>query len=259
MLNLSQIQTQVKSTPAPRLNPAHPLAVNDAYRQLKALGWTCVNSEIHPVDRVPVFRLGSAAVRRDKDNPGGWIVTVSDLEYRFTGEVNEISRFVSEITPQPAQIANTVSESEPTPAPVSSTMAEAQGLMSEYPELTERITRALALVEADQTEFPRYNTRFDPAGFYGYRDCDCGDASHRQPRAKFGIACKHTLAQEIAARVKRTAWRVANQKLASDSERRAAALARNDYASPASYRPAADPLNVKVQRPVYQFGKHVVR
>lgn len=158
-----------------------------------------------------------------------------------------------------AELSEDVSETEPTPAPLTPAQEEAQGLMSEYPELSERIDRALLLVEAGQTEFPQYNTRFDPAGFYGYRDCDCGDAVHRQPRAKFGIACKHTLAQEIAARVERTAWRVANQKLASDSERRAAALARNDYASPADYRPAADPLNVKAQRPVYQFGNHRVK
>lgn len=158
-----------------------------------------------------------------------------------------------------AELSEDVSETGPTPAPITPAMSEAQGLMSEYPELSERITRALALVEAGQTEFPQHNTRFDPAGFYGYRDCDCGDAVHRQPRAKFGIACKHTLAQEIAARVERTAWRVANQKLASDSERRAAALARNDYASPAAYRPAADPLNVKAQHPVYQFGNHRVK
>lgn len=166
---------------------------------------------------------------------------------------------LSELPAPVSELAPSVSEIEPTPAPISPAMSEAQGLMSEYPELSERIDRALLLVESGQTEFPQYNTRFDPAGFYGYRDCDCGDAAHRQPRAKFGIACKHTLAQEIAARMERTAWRVANQKLASDSERRAAALARNDYASPADYRPAADPLNRKVQRPVYQFGSHRVK
>lgn len=260
MVNLAHLQQQIKSSDLSRarLNPAHPQFINDAYKQLKALGWTCHNSEIHPTDRVPVFRLGpstgsgqAASIRRDKGTPGAWIVEAGGQVYQMGGDLEGITAEIERLAePCPELVEG------PLPAPLSPAQLEAEGLKAEYPELAERITRALALVEAGQTEFPHYNTRFDPAGFYGIRDCDCGDAVHRQPRAKFGIACKHALAQEIAARMKRSATRVAQQKLADNL---AHARARNDYASPAAYRPAADPLNVKAQRPMYQFGKHVVR
>lgn len=266
MINLSQLEAKIKSS-APtraRLNPAHPLAVNEAYKQLKSLGWICLDSEVHPADRVPVFRLGSASIRRDKTTPGGWIIAVSDSEFRSSGSVSEITTSVNELAAPVDETAQATSEIEPTPAPLSPAALEAQGLISEYPQLAERIAKALALVEAGVTKFPQYQTEWQNLTRDGNWICNCPDAQHRQPRAKFGIACKHTLAGEIAARVKRSAWQTANRKLADNLVHAALrqaqdAAARNDYANPADYKPAADPLNRQAQRPVYQFGRHVVR
>lgn len=85
MLNLTQVQSQIKSTPAPRPNPANLTGLNECYRRLKAAGWVCRGGEMHPADRVPVFRLGCVALRRDKNTPGDWIVEVGESIIHMSG------------------------------------------------------------------------------------------------------------------------------------------------------------------------------
>ena len=120
------------------------------------------------------------------------------------------------------------------PQPISLAAQHAQLLAGEYPEHAERIARALALVEAGTVEFPQYNTRYSPETFYGLRECDCPDVQNRDPRAKFGSACKHCFAQEIAARIERerkaTAYRRLSDKLDADRARRLAAQGSYDAA-----------------------------
>lgn len=99
-LNLKQIARTVKFSPTALVpNPASPLGQSAAYRQLKTLGWTCVNSEIHPTDRVPVFRLRGAAIRRhpsgysqgSQRSGSGWIVDVAGGQYERTGCLQQIT------------------------------------------------------------------------------------------------------------------------------------------------------------------------
>lgn len=115
--------------------------------------------------------------------------------------------------------AGDLGNSEDLPAPLTTPQEIAADLRTEYPELAGRIDKALALVEAGATEFPQYSTAFDPATIHGNWNCDCPDAINREPRAKFGIACKHALAMEIARRVKVQENGVAYRELVSDLER----------------------------------------
>lgn len=105
---------------------------------------------------------------------------------------------------------------------------EAEGLKAEYPNLAKRIESALALIESGDlaAKMKEHNTEWQNLTRHGNWLCDCPDSLHRRPVAKFGRACRHCLAGEILARVKRTARRVQMQKLESDNERRSAESAR---------------------------------
>jgi hypothetical protein len=50
---------------------------------------------VDPVDRVPLFRLGDATIRRDKQLDGGWIVEIAGKgEYGMEGDLGSITRWV---------------------------------------------------------------------------------------------------------------------------------------------------------------------
>lgn len=224
-LNLKQIARTVKFAPVALVpNPTSPLGQSAAYRQLKALGWVCVNSEVHPTDRVPVFRLAGAAIRRLRTG-AGWIVDVAGGQYERAGCLQQIT-------------AEAVALDEPPTPALSPAALEAGGLTSEYPALGKRIAAALALVESGglTAKLAQYGTRWENLTRADCWYCDCPDSVNRKPRAAFGVACKHALAGEIVARVKRTQRRVAMQKLADKTQRR-------DYAKPSDYNQPADPLN----------------
>jgi len=101
----------------------------------------------------------------------------------------------------------------------------AEGLLAEYhdhprrADFAKRIANAVELVRAGQVEFPRYNTDFQFHGLYGRRTCQCKDAQYRGLSAKFGTACKHTLAMEIARRVEVEHDAVAVRRLIDKTER----------------------------------------
>lgn len=117
-----------------------------------------------------------------------------------------------------------------------------------------RIERALELVKAGETEFPHYNTSYAPIGFYGLRVCFCKDAQHRAPRANWGVACKHCLAQEIKHRLDSEAEATAYRKHTDRFERY-----RSDGLTVAEQRAQAraslggalrpDPINRTARRP----------
>jgi len=121
-----------------------------------------------------------------------------------------------------------VAEAEPTAPALSPAAAVAADLKAEYAdhpraaELRKRIDSALALVEAGEIEFPQHETSFSYHGLHGRRFCLCADARFRSLSAKWGVACKHTIAQEIAARVAAETDSVAQRKLVSKTERRRA-------------------------------------
>ena len=75
-----------------------------------------------------------------------------------------------------------------------------------------RLGRAVELVEAGEIDFPDYQTTYDGGGFHGFRSCNCPDATYRPRYANFGGACKHTIAQEILARMEATMEAVAYRK-----------------------------------------------
>lgn len=205
MLSLTEVQAQIKSgnLGQARRNGGHLVTINDLYKQLKALGWQCLDREMHPMDRVPVFRLGPASIRRDKQQAGGWIVTYQGREIPTTADLEEITTEVrSKMEIDPADLA-------------------AAELIAEYGHDFEgRVERAAELVKAGQTDFPQYETSFDPSGFYGLRSCQCPDAQHRNPRAKFGAACKHCLAQELAARIGQEAEAVNTREWVEEAQRK---------------------------------------
>lgn len=198
-------------------NPNHPLGANAAYAQLKQAGWVCHDPkdrdgmEIHPAERVPVFRLGGASIRRNKRH-GGWIVEVA-------GGVFEQSGDLTAITAEAVRLDKEAQAARLTPA-----AAVAMDLATEYPEHARRIALALALVEQNKFDPAKYGTEWNNAGFYGCWHCDCPDSVNRQPVAKFGRACKHSLAGEILTRAlaerKATAYRRLNDKLDGDRARR---------------------------------------
>jgi hypothetical protein len=230
-LNLAHIREQIKSSdlsPA-RFNPGQPLATNEAYKTLKSLGWTCQNNEVHPTDHVPVFRLGGASIRRDKQNPGDWIVDVAGGIFNAGGDLEAITVHTVELD----RAAN-----EPLPMPLSPVEQIAALLKSEYPHLCSRIDSALALVEAGEVEFPKYQTSSQYAGGgKPNRDCNCPDALHRGFRAEWGIACKHTICHEILYRAGREFNQVVQREIVDRSERNAARAAAYELAL------APDPLN----------------
>src|SRR3989304_2083979 len=105
MLNLAQVNIQVKkmnTDPATMcLSHRSAAGMNEAYRQLKALGWECVDNEIHPRDRVPVFRFGDAAIRRDKASAYGWIVWIGGEEWDAEGSLADITGHARQLLAEP--------------------------------------------------------------------------------------------------------------------------------------------------------------
>lgn len=231
-LNLHQLRQQIKSSSLSEksLNPGQPLAINAAYKQLKILGWTCQNDEVHPREHVPVFRLGGAAIRRDKQTPGAWIVDVAGGSFNAGGDLDLITAKAMELDCETNE-----------PAPVGMTPAQeiAAAMKAEYPHLDSRIDSALALVEAGTIEFPQYQTSHTIGnGGKPNRDCNCPDAMHRGFRAEWGIACKHTIAQEIAYRVEREFNQVVQREIIDTLEwrqHRAEQLQRIQEAGRAEY------------------------
>lgn len=249
MVNLSQLKQQVKSSDLSRAvrNPGHPLAINDAYRQLKDLGWSCQNSEVHKTDRVPVFRLGDASIRRDRNVAGGWIVEVGESIYQTTTDLESITAEVQRL--------QAVAEDDGNSWGGSPAAQVAEVLTAEYPEHASRIARALELVEAGSLE-NQYNTRWDPAGFWGCYECDCPDSLHRQPRSKYGAACKHAFALLIARLVEGERQAAAYRKLADRIERDRARIAATKAGYEAALRP--DDINRQAAH-VYQVGPHRIK
>lgn len=252
MLNLAQVRSQIKSGDTTRAvrNAGHWLNINEAYRALKTLGWACFNGELHPVDRVPVFRLGSASIRRDRTTPGGWVVEALGGSYRSQADLAEITTEVESMLSEVEAAQAPEPETEAPPAKPSSAAQVAQCLAVEYPEHAERVRRALELVETGQVDPARYRTTYDPATFYGRYECECPDSKNRQPRTKFGAACKHALAMEISRLVEADRRAVAYRKLADTIERSRARLAETQAGYEAALRPDANNLT---QRARYQF------
>jgi hypothetical protein len=219
MLILRDLGHKVKSPQMALVpNPNHPAGANLCYKQLKAYGWKCHDPadrdgmEIHPTERVPVFRLGGASIRRNKRH-GGWIVEVAGGVFEQAGDL-------AAITAEAVRLDAEAQAARLTPA-----AAVAMDLVTEYPALQSRIAAGLALVEAGKFDPAKYGTTWDNAGFYGCYSCDCPDSVNRKPRAKFGAACKHSFAMEISRRVKAEktamAYRRLNDKLDGDRARRA--------------------------------------
>jgi len=231
MLNLAQIKQTVKSADLSRVqfNPNSPLWINDNYRRLKGLGWQCVNREMHP-DRVPVFRLGEASIRRDKAQPGAWIVEIGPDVYHATGQVEEITAEVADL------LASQAAASEPLPAQLTPAQQVALELKTAHPELAARIDKALALCEAGRIEFPEYETSYSDTTSPVTRYCSCPDARYRGHHVLgIGVACKHTLAGLIADRVQQQQATTAARKFADKWE-----LARAREQGQASQQPAVD-------------------
>lgn len=217
------------------------------YKGLKAAGWQSTG-QAHPIDKTAVLTLDNATIRRDPDfDAGHWIIKIAGTEYPLSGSPEAIT----------AEVERLLAEAEALPRQLTPAQEEAEGLKAEYPELAARIDAALTLVESGELagKMAEYGTTWENLTRFGNWVCNCPDSQHRQPVAKFGRACKHCLGGEILARTKRTANRISQQRLASKVE---AAVLRGDYASPASYRPAADPINRKASH-VYQVGPHLPR
>lgn len=228
MLKLTQLSHEVKNINAAALvpNPNHPMGQGLAYRQLKEAGWVCHDDELHPKERVPVFRLdpstGSgrgAAIRRNKSQQSYWLVEIDGVTYEADGSAAEVTAKVKEMLaarPEPD-----LTEMEPLPGPASAAARIAADILRAAPYLNGRVEAGLALYEAGQREFPKYKTCYHLAnGGTVNRECDCPDAQHRGFRAEFGRACKHTICQEIAWRIEREFNQVAQRKVVDQIEQR---------------------------------------
>lgn len=223
MLNIAQTRTSVKSALAntlPAINTRNLAGQNEAYKTLKAIGWTSA-LEMHPTDRVPVFRMDAASIRRDKRN-GGWIVEIDGDEFEADGDLGEITAHVKNLlAARPALVPTgqgTYLVSEPAPKLSDAAKIGAE-LIRQHGQLGGRIQRAVELVEAGKTEFPHYNTRVDPAT--GISQCDCPDRGSTwiDSGNRLGIltmfngrGCKHCLAQHIAYRLRHEAEATAYRK-----------------------------------------------
>jgi len=241
MLNLAQIQNQVKLSPAaialaapePRRTigtPQDSQVMTALYAGLKALGWQSTY-QTHPADRVAILTLDGAELRRNpRCTPGAWIVQIAGVEHELTGSPAEITETVRTLI----QAGNSRGGS--------AAAQIAADLRSEYPSLAGRIEKALALVEAGAVQFPQYGTRyFISNGNSVMRQCDCPDATHRPHLTAFGAGCKHCLAQEIKYRLDREAKAVTVRKLTDLIERDRARLRANAAAYQCAGQP--DPLN----------------
>lgn len=111
-----------------------------------------------------------------------------------------------------------IAEEEPAIKPVSPATDVALSLKAEYPELAKRIDAALEAVEAGLQ--PSYKTEWDNAGRYGTWSCDCPDAKNRNPRTRFGVACKHALAGVIRQQVEQREADTRNREVEKQQDRR---------------------------------------
>ena len=217
MVNLSQIKQQIKSADLSRAvrNPGHVLNMNDAYRVLKALGWTSA-LEMHPADRVPVLRRGEASIRRNRDAAGAWIVEIGAAVFDASGDLAGITAEVDQVL-QAGAVYTPGDHVDNAPAsPAALVAAE---LKAAHPELGARLDKALALVEAGTVEFPHYQTGAILTTNPPTRRCSCPDAEYRAPQiAGIGHCCKHCLAQLIHETVRQQAATVAGRKFADKWE-----------------------------------------
>lgn len=240
MLSLAQVQAQVKTAAASgklTRNFGHILNINEAYRNLKALGWQSLKADngyiiVHPTDRVPVFELHGATIRRDITGEYNWILEID-------GQAAGTSDDLVEITAQVEALA--AGDDDSAPAPIDPIEAAAESILIENAPVSDafrkRLASAAELVKAGITEFPHYQTAFEPSGFYGVRSCQCNDARHRSLYApKIGTVCKHTLSQLLAERIRQQREAVADRKFASDLDRNRSSAHGNarDTALPAS-------------------------
>lgn len=236
-LNLHQVRHEVKQISATLIpNPANLLGLNECYRQLKALGWQSTN-EVHPVARVSTFTLGSATIHYDR-TAKAWQIEVCGGTLTRTGDLAAITAEAANLDAEAEghRVWGLGSTPNPKPqTPASSLAAQhAAILTTEYPALATRIAAGLALAEAGVVEFPQYETAYDPATINGNRSCGCPDSVNRNPRARWGAACKHAIAQEIAHRVENerraTAYRKLTDRIEGDRARRLATQAGYDAA-----------------------------
>lgn len=118
-------------------------------------------------------------------------------------------------TPEPDALPDPI---DPVEAAADSILAENAGDAGDA--FRKRLASAVELVRASITNFPHYQTSFEPSGFYGVRSCQCGDAQYRSLYApRIGTVCKHTLAMLLSERIRQQRDAVAQRKLASDLDR----------------------------------------
>jgi hypothetical protein len=260
MVNLSQLSHSVKPISAALVpNPNHPLSQGHAYRQLKEAGWACYDPnsrdkmESHPIERVPVFRLGAASIRRNRTGQSHWLIEIGGETFAESFSVAEITAAVHD------RLADLAAEADPLPPPPPSSFRQiADWLKVEYPALADRIDRALELVETGRLDLDKYGTEWDNAGYFGTWRCDCPDALHRGEglQTNWGSGCKHALGgliiQLAEGERKTTAYRRLADKIERDRERVRATQSAYDQA----LRPDAGNIHGRAR---YQFGRHIVR
>lgn len=206
MLNLSDVQSQVKSRPAPRPNVrgGNPLAINAAYRELKALGWTSTMT-VHPTDRTPTFTLGDCTIWRDQSGEFEWRLETPAGLLGVDGDLATITDEARSHQPQAEHPADIV----------------AADIRAEYGDFSGRLDRAVEMVK-DGAGLSEYDTRWLPYGYMGRYECDCPDNTYRPQRAAFGAACKHTLAlmikRTLAGDAERTNAREFSEEMARKAE-----------------------------------------
>lgn len=227
-LNLAQVGHSGKFSPT-----AEVFSQNALYKALKALGWASLD-KVHPTDRVSLFQLDGAIIRRDKNQvPGFWIIEVNGQDHPFTGDAADATAEAQRLQ-------------EPQPKPLSPARQVALELTTEFPDHADRIARALALVEQGVTQ-SQYETVWHNNGRDGCYECNCPDSQHRARRSRLGATCKHCWVLEIALRVenerKATAYRKLDDRLQADRARR--------LATQAGYEAALRPNYINRKAPHY--------
>lgn len=218
MLNLSHLTHSVKSQSLALIaNPNHPLGQNEAYRQLKAAGWTCLNSELHPTDRVPLFRLGDAAICRNRTGQSHWLLEIAGEVHPITDvTVADITAAVvaklAEIAIKPKTAAQEAADS--LTAELTAGLADKDAVA-----IAKRIASGLALVEAGAIS--QYKTEWQNLTAAGNWICDCPDATHRALTSKYGTVCKHTAAGMIRQRLQQAQAVTTQREVEKRNERRA--------------------------------------
>lgn len=182
-------------------------------------------------------------------NPGSW---------RFDGDLAAITADVQSMEAEALADDGNSWGGEVLPPALSPEQEAAADLKAQYPHLVGRIEAALALVEAGQTSFPKYQTaNVHTNGGRSNRDCQCPDAEYRGFRTEFGIACKHTLAQEIVDRARRITNRLVINELTEQQDARRRLLPADVLAptQPAAAIVAAASIKVAVNAGLYEAAK----